>query len=118
MRQNARCPGQPSVAAGAGVAATRVGDAAHGILRESGGDCAEAEEGSKRECEREFHDPSPLVQGITIEDGPVASRGKPSHVRSIVEAPTNRYKAASFDQFRQNRQSSAAYNPHAKFRSE
>jgi hypothetical protein len=64
------------VAAAVGVPAVRVGDAAHGILRERGGDCAEAEEGSERKCEREFHDPSPLVQGIAGENGFAALRDK------------------------------------------
>jgi hypothetical protein len=47
--------------AGAGVATTRIGNAAHGVLSERCGDRAEAEEGSECKCEREFHDPAPLV---------------------------------------------------------
>jgi hypothetical protein len=69
---------KPPLRAGVAVPAIRVGDAAHGILREGGGDCAEPKEGSERQCEREFHDPTPLVQGITMEDGHIASRDKPS----------------------------------------
>lgn len=65
-----------SVAAAAGVLAVRAGDAAHGILRERGGDGAEAEEGGKGKCEREFHDPAPLVQGIAGENGFAALRDK------------------------------------------
>jgi hypothetical protein len=65
-----------SVAAGAGVPAVRAGDATHGILRRRGRDCAEAEEGSERKCEREFHDPTPLVQGIDSGNGHAALRDK------------------------------------------
>src|SRR5690348_6009563 len=54
------------------VPATRVGDAAHRILCEGGGDCTEAEEGSERKCERAFHDPTPLVQKITMGNGRIA----------------------------------------------
>jgi hypothetical protein len=62
--------------AGAAVPAVRVGDAAHGVLRKRRGNCAEAKEGRERKCEREFHDPSPLVQGIATGDGHAALRNK------------------------------------------
>ena len=42
--------------ASAAVPTTRVGNAAHGILREHSGDCTETEESGERECERELHD--------------------------------------------------------------
>src|SRR5437588_5674079 len=93
--QSARHRDQPLVAAGAGIPAARAGDATHGILRKRGGDCAEAEEGSERKCEREFHDPSPLVQGIMIASGRIAPRNKPSRVRSVIETTTNRENTAS-----------------------
>jgi hypothetical protein len=64
------------VAAGAAVPAIRAGDAAHGVLCRGGGNGAEAEEGSECKCEREFHDPSPLVQGIAGENGFAALRDK------------------------------------------
>jgi hypothetical protein len=107
---------KPLLRAGVAVPTIRVRDAAHGILREGGGNCAEAEEGSERQCERKFHDPSPLVQGITMEDGRIASRDKPSQVRSLVEAPTNCNKTASSTNSGKNGKTSAVCNSHDELR--
>ena len=44
------------------VPTTRVGNAAHGILREHSGDCTETEESGERKCERELHDVDSVIR--------------------------------------------------------
>jgi hypothetical protein len=79
--------------AGAGVATTRIGDAAHGVLSERCGDRAEAEEGSECKCEREFHDPAPLVEdrkeklACKKTNGLAGKRKQACAVRSVVAKP-------------------------------
>jgi hypothetical protein len=96
------------VAAGTRVAATRVRDATHGILRKRGGDCAEAEEGSERKCEREFHDPSPFGSRDHDSKWARCTAGQ-------AFARAKRYRKANqsrehgkFSQFQQKRKTSAA----------
>jgi hypothetical protein len=44
------------------VPATRVGDAAHGILRKHSGDCTKAEERGECKSERDFHDVGSVIR--------------------------------------------------------